>query len=146
MLAGDAGGNDAHFDVVAMIRGVVASFGRSRVSLLLKSRAAAAPRLRRRLSHGYFAGQVATAAHLHEAIVRTEVDDDLADHTGRLLRIMADCGGMGMALGHYPPACTVLAAHAGHLSRQAPTVNRYIDAGLIANHLAGKPGMTRLHH
>jgi hypothetical protein len=88
---------------------------------------------------GYYAGQVATAAHLHEAIARPEVDDDLADHTARLLKIMADCGGMGMTLEHYPPAATVLAAHAGHLSRQTPAANRYIDAATIASHLAGKP-------
>ncbi|MGX4690717.1 hypothetical protein [Streptomyces sp. JNUCC 63] len=91
--------------------------------------------------NGYFAGQVATAAHLHEAIVGTEVDDDLVDHTGRLLKIMADCGGMGMTLEHYPPAPIVLAAHAAHLGRQAPTVDRYVDAAIIVDHLADKaPG------
>jgi hypothetical protein len=88
--------------------------------------------------NGYFAGQVATAAHLHEAIVGTDVDDDLVDHTGRLLKIMADCGGMGMTLQHYPPAPIVLAAHIAHLGRQAPTANRYIDAAVIADHLADK--------
>jgi hypothetical protein len=90
--------------------------------------------------NGYFAGRVATTAHLHEAIVTTQVDvdDDLVDHTGRLLRTMADCGGMGMTLEHYPPAPTVLAAHATHLGRQAPTVNRYVDAAMIADHLAEK--------
>ncbi|MEU7935691.1 hypothetical protein [Micromonospora echinofusca] len=31
--------------------------------------------------NGYFAGQVATAAHLHEAITGSDVDDDLVDHT-----------------------------------------------------------------
>lgn len=89
--------------------------------------------------NGYFAGRVATAAHLHEAITSTEVDDDLIDHTGRLLKTMAHCGGMGMTLEHYPPAPIVLAAHAAHLARQAPTVNRYVDAAVIANHLTVKP-------
>nr|MDT0659119.1 hypothetical protein [Micromonospora sp. DSM 115978] len=88
--------------------------------------------------NGYFAGNVATAAHLHEAIVGTDVDDDLVDHTGRVLRIMADCSGMGLTLGHYPPAPTVLAAHAAHLGRQAPTVTRYTDAAMIADHLSAK--------
>lgn len=88
--------------------------------------------------NGYFAGQVATAAHLHEAIVGTKVDDDLVDHTGRLLKIMAGCSGMGMTLDHYPPAPTVLTAHAAHLGRQAPTVARYVDAAVIADHLADK--------
>ncbi|MEV0394978.1 hypothetical protein [Polymorphospora rubra] len=88
--------------------------------------------------NGYFAGEVATAAHLHEAIVGAEVDDALVDHTGRLLKTMAGCGGMGMTLEEYPPAPIVLAAHAAHLARQAPTVHRYADAAVIADHLAGK--------
>jgi hypothetical protein len=89
--------------------------------------------------NGYFAGQVATAAHLHEAITGTEVDDDLIDHTGRLLKTMADCGGMSTTLEHYPPAPIVLAAHAAHLARQTPTADRYVDAAVIADHLAAKP-------
>ena len=89
--------------------------------------------------NGYFAGRVATAAHLHEAIVDTGVDDDLVDHTGRLMKIMAGCSGMGMTLADYPPAPVDLAAHAGHLAGQAPTVNRYVDAAVIANHLTDKP-------
>ncbi|WP_239134272.1 hypothetical protein [Rugosimonospora africana] len=89
--------------------------------------------------NGYFAGRVATAAHLREAITGAEVDDDLIDHTGRLLKIMANCGGMGMTLEHYPPAPIVLAAHAAHLARQVPTVNRYVNAAIIADHLTDKP-------
>jgi len=89
--------------------------------------------------NGYFAGKIASAAHLHEAITSTDVDDELIDHTGRLLKIMADCGGMGMTLEHYPPAPVVLAAHAAHLARQTPTAQRYVDAAVIADHLAAKP-------
>ena len=89
--------------------------------------------------NGYFAGKVATAAHLHEAITRPDADDDLVDHTGRLLRIMAGCGGMGMTLEHYPPARIVLDAHVAHLGRQTPTVNRYVDAAVIAGQLAQQP-------
>lgn len=88
--------------------------------------------------NGYVAGQVATAAHLHEAITHDDVDDDLVDHTGRLLRTMADCRGMGLTLEHYPPARIVLAAHATHLGRQAPTVTRYLDAAVLADHLTTK--------
>jgi hypothetical protein len=88
--------------------------------------------------NGYFAGKVATAGHLHEAITSAGIDDELVDHTGRLLRIMADCQGMGMALEHCPPAPVVLTAHAAHLSRQAPTVIRYIDAALLVDHLTNK--------
>lgn len=89
--------------------------------------------------NGYFAGQVAIAAHLHEAITGAGIDDDLLDHTGRLLHTMADCQGMGTTLEHYPPAAIVLAAHAAHLGRQTPTADRYLNAAFIAGHLATKP-------
>jgi hypothetical protein len=88
--------------------------------------------------NGYFAGRVATAAHLHEVIVGAEADEELVDHTGRLLKIMTDCDGMGVTLQHYPPASIVLAAHAAHLGQQTPTVNRYLDAAVIADQLAEK--------
>jgi hypothetical protein len=88
--------------------------------------------------NGYFAGQVATSAHLHEAMVAAEVDDDVVDHAGRLLGIMANCEGVGMTLQHYPPAPVVLVAHAHHLGRQAPTADRYVNAAVIADQLAAK--------
>ncbi|WP_158840723.1 hypothetical protein [Saccharothrix deserti] len=84
--------------------------------------------------NGYYAGKVATAAHLHEAIT-AKSDDDLVDHTGRLLLTMADCGGMGMTLEHYPPAHAVVGAHVGHLDRQQPTLRRYLVAATIAHRL-----------
>ncbi|KQR08685.1 hypothetical protein ASF78_20360 [Cellulomonas sp. Leaf334] len=89
--------------------------------------------------NGYFAGQVATAAHLHEAITGADVDDALIDHTGRLLSSMAGREGRGMTLEHYPPAPLVLAAHAAHLAHQTPSVDRYVDAAAIADHLAAEP-------
>lgn len=89
--------------------------------------------------NGYFAGKVATAAHLQEAITAPDADDQLIDHTGRLLRIMADCGGMGMTWQDYPPIRLVLDAHAGHLARQEPSMPRYLDAAFIADRLAQAP-------
>ena len=89
--------------------------------------------------NGYFAGKVATAAHLHEAIASDAADDGLIDHAGRLLRAMADCAGMGMTLAAYPPARAVIAAHAGHLGRQQPTFSRWTTAVILAGHLTG-PG------
>jgi len=86
--------------------------------------------------NGYFAGKVATAAHVHEAITASDADDQVVDHTGRLLRMMASAGGMGVTWKGYPPIQPVLDAHAGHLARQAPAMARYIDAALIADHLA----------
>ncbi|GII33491.1 hypothetical protein [Planotetraspora mira] len=44
-----------------------------------------------------------------------------------------------MTLGHYPPARIVLQAHADHLSRQVPSVNRYVNTAVIADHLTQKP-------
>jgi hypothetical protein len=91
--------------------------------------------------NGYFAGKVATAARLHEAITCDDADDELIDHTGVLLGTMARCGGMSKTLEHYPPAPVVLAAHAGHLARQQPSAGRYFTAAAIAGHLtAGPPG------
>lgn len=49
---------------------------------------------------------------------------------------MAGCDGMGTTLEHYPPAPVVLAAHAAHLAQQAPSGDRYVDAAVIADHLA----------
>ncbi|MCO6009997.1 hypothetical protein NE236_34005 [Actinoallomurus purpureus] len=86
--------------------------------------------------NGYFAGKIATAAHLHEAIIAPDADDELIDHTGRLLRIMADCSGMGMTWEGYPPVRIVLEAYVGHLAGQAPNLKRYLDAARIADHLA----------
>jgi hypothetical protein len=89
------------------------------------------------LLNGYFAGKAATAAHLHEAITGDDADDELIDHTTRLLGFMAGCAGMGMTLGGYPPARAVIAAHARHLGRQHPTFARWAEAALLAGRLAG---------
>ncbi|QFZ17297.1 hypothetical protein [Saccharothrix syringae] len=86
--------------------------------------------------NAYFAGEVATAAHLHHAIT-TGSDDALVDHTGRLLVVLGCASGMGTTLGGYPPARAVVEAHAGHLARQAPTADRFATAVSIASDLAG---------
>jgi hypothetical protein len=74
--------------------------------------------------------------HVHEAITASDADDQVIDHTGRLLRVMASADGMGMTWKGHPPIQPVLDAHVGHLARQAPTMARYIDAALIVDHLA----------
>jgi hypothetical protein len=88
--------------------------------------------------NGYFAGQVATSAHLHEAITAIDPDLELVDHTSRLLMIMTDCGGMGMTLKNYQPACHVLEAHATHAGRLEPTARRYSDITHLADYLHRK--------
>ncbi|MDG6101630.1 hypothetical protein Daura_38790 [Dactylosporangium aurantiacum] len=82
------------------------------------------------------AGAVATAAHLHAAIIADDADDELVDHTAALLRAMADGTGQGLTLADYPPARYVLAAHARHLARQKPTWARYAAAAVIADRIA----------
>jgi hypothetical protein len=89
--------------------------------------------------NGYFAGKVATTAHVHEAITAPDADDQVIDHTGRLLKTMAWSAGMGMTWQNHPPIRHVLDAHAGHLTHQAPSMPRYLDAVLIADHLAQAP-------
>jgi hypothetical protein len=114
-------------------------------ALCLAGGTAARPWLLRRscngeVLNGYFAYKVATAAHLHEAITAPDADDQLIDHTGRLLKIMARYGDMGpWTLAHYPPAHLVADAYVGHLGRQEPTMSRYLDAAFIADHLAQAP-------
>jgi hypothetical protein len=88
--------------------------------------------------NGYFAGKVATAAHLHEAITATDADDGLIDHTGRLLTVMACYEGLGMTLETYPPASIVLRRHAELLQAQTPTVARYITSAVLAYQLANR--------
>jgi hypothetical protein len=74
--------------------------------------------------NGYFAGQVATATHLHEAITRPAPDTELVDHTSCLLIIMSEAEGMGTTLDTYPPTDLVLAAHAEALGTLPLTPTR----------------------
>jgi hypothetical protein len=92
------------------------------------------------LMNGYFAGKVATAAYLHEAITSDDADDELIDQAGRVLLAMANCAGMGITLASYPPARAVIAAHRRHLARQAPTFRRWATTALLAGYLTGSVG------
>jgi hypothetical protein len=82
--------------------------------------------------NGYYAGTVAMATDLHEAIAGAGVDDAVVDHAGQVLKVIAGCEGMGMTLATYPHATEALAAHVGHLGRQEPAAHRYVAAALIA--------------
>jgi hypothetical protein len=88
--------------------------------------------------NGYFAGQVARAARLHEAVAGFGDDAELVDHTTRLLHVMTYGEGMGTSLRRYPDAVTVLEAHARHVVRLRPTVERYFAAASIAQYLSGQ--------
>jgi hypothetical protein len=85
--------------------------------------------------NGYFAGEAARAAGLHQALSGSAVDADLVDHTGRLLDVLTSCQGMGVTLAHYPHAEEVLAAHLRHLKRLGPSPGRYCIAALLARNL-----------
>lgn len=85
--------------------------------------------------NGYFAGKVATAAHLHAAITSDHVDEQLIDHTGRLLEVMTWCDGMGMTLRNYPPAHAVAEAYTRHVSRLPTTPARLRCSTAIAEYL-----------
>ncbi|MDX8030409.1 hypothetical protein SK803_09320 [Lentzea sp. BCCO 10_0856] len=89
--------------------------------------------------NGYFAGEVATAAHLHAAITSDDVDEELIDHTGQLLEIMTWCGGMGMTLQRYPPAGAVVEAYARHVARLPSTVTRLRHRAAIAEYVQAVP-------
>jgi hypothetical protein len=132
------GGSDALLWLAERVTG----WGRVYVveSLCKVGSLAARPWLLRRACDGdylnrYFAGRVATAAHLHEAITAANPDSELVDHTGLLLTIMADSGGTGITLDDYPPAPAVLAAHCEHTGRLEPSVERFVIAAQLAEHL-----------
>ncbi|MEU7470805.1 hypothetical protein AB0A94_20110 [Streptomyces sp. NPDC044984] len=85
--------------------------------------------------NGYFAGKVARAAGLHQALAGSAVDAGIVDHAGRLLDVLTYCQGMGMTLARYPHAEEVLAAHLRHLKRLGPSPSRYCIAALLARNL-----------
>ncbi|MBC3986475.1 hypothetical protein H8N01_28820 [Streptomyces sp. AC536] len=89
--------------------------------------------------NGYFAGEVATVARLHEALADLETDSEMVDHTGRLLHCMSDCDGMGLTLARYPHAKAVLEAHARHVGSLSPTTERYFTIALLTQHLTTEP-------
>ncbi|WP_030859614.1 hypothetical protein [Streptomyces sp. NRRL F-2747] len=85
--------------------------------------------------NGYFTGRVARSAGLHEAVTGPGMDDEMADHTGRLLLVMTYSQGMGTTLSGYPHAEAVLAAHLRHIERSGPSASRYCTAAWLASSL-----------
>ncbi|MFF9351765.1 hypothetical protein [Streptomyces sp. NPDC014734] len=63
------------------------------------------------------------------------MDDEIIDHTGRLLLVMTYSVGMGMTLSLYPHAEAVLAAHLRHLARVEPSAGRYCGAAWLVSSL-----------
>ncbi|BCY10475.1 hypothetical protein [Actinoplanes sp. L3-i22] len=90
--------------------------------------------------NAYFAVQVAIAADLHTALVEGEPDDELLDHTGRLLSCIAGPGGPSSNLADYPAGRPVVDAHARHVARQEPTFERFVNVAQVAQQLSRDPG------
>lgn len=91
---------------------------------------------------GYFAGKVAQAAGLREALAGADVDPETVEHAGRLLHALMWSQGMGTTLSSCPDAEALLAAHLRHLDRLGPTPDRYHLAAVLARDLGddGDPG------
>ncbi|MGW8954379.1 hypothetical protein [Streptomyces sp. NPDC055709] len=89
--------------------------------------------------NGYFAGEVATVARLHEALADLDTDSEMVDHIGRLLHLMSDCEGMGLTLARYPHSRVVLEAYARHVGSLSPTIRRYFTIAVLTQHLTTEP-------
>ncbi|MFE2910929.1 hypothetical protein [Kitasatospora indigofera] len=92
--------------------------------------------------NGYFAGKVAMVARLHEALADLSTDSEMVDHTGLLLQLMSDCGGMGATLAHYPHSAAVLEAHAHHVGSLSPTIERYYGVAWLTHYLTTRSPQT----
>ncbi|MFE2955866.1 hypothetical protein [Nocardia tengchongensis] len=88
--------------------------------------------------NSYFAHQVACAAPVHEAIAVAEVDEEVVDHTGRLLVALVWGTGMGGTLLDYVHAEQVLADYFSHLCRLDPSRSRNYAAQTLCEFLNGE--------
>ncbi|MEV4604760.1 hypothetical protein AB0K15_46355 [Amycolatopsis sp. NPDC049253] len=91
----------------------------------------------------YLAGDLATQAHLHEAIVRADVPDWLVDETGWFLATMTGAHGVGVVLENYPPGDLVAAAHVRHLSSRKTTKERYYTAAATCAYIHQTDALSR---
>ena len=85
--------------------------------------------------NGYFAGKVARATRLHEALSRSTVDAEIVNHAGNLLLALTFSQGMGTTLANCPHADELLAGHLSHLERLGPSPERYYVAALLVRSL-----------
>jgi hypothetical protein len=81
--------------------------------------------------NGYFAGEVATAGHLHALITAADADTELVDHTGRLLMAMIGTG-VGAGPEQYPSGLAIIEAWVRHLERGEPAPQRCYQAADVA--------------
>ncbi|MFE3280794.1 hypothetical protein [Nocardia sp. NPDC059239] len=87
--------------------------------------------------NGYFAHKVAEAAPVHEAIAQPDADEELVDHTGRLLSTLVWSQGMSGTIWDYDHAEQVLAEYLSHVTRLAPNLSRVGSLWTLARFLDG---------
>ena len=85
--------------------------------------------------NAYYAGKVAATAPVHEAITDPSADEEVVDHTGRMLHVLTYAGGMGGTLATYPHAKEVLRQYVRHAARLEPSVQRYLTARVLMDNL-----------
>ena len=90
--------------------------------------------------NAYYAGKVATTAPVHEVIAGRSPDEEVIDHTGRLLLVLTYAHGMGGSLDTYAHARQVLLQYAHHAARLEPSAERYFTARILAEDLDAGSG------
>ncbi|PPK93373.1 hypothetical protein CLV92_1101 [Kineococcus xinjiangensis] len=89
----------------------------------------------------YFAGKVAVAARLHEAMTDSALDGELIDHTGQLLAVMTRAANTGLTLKHYEHGQTVVRAHVRAATQRPPAAKRHLHAAMIAEYLGDEDAL-----
>ncbi|MFG2823362.1 hypothetical protein ACGFX4_28540 [Kitasatospora sp. NPDC048365] len=89
---------------------------------------------------GYFAAGTVVAASVDRAIADPHADSEVVDQTGRLLRAMTACHGMGVTLAALDTAPELLAHYTAQVSRLTPTTDRYRSVFELAAYLADPDG------
>ncbi|QVI19652.1 hypothetical protein KHQ06_25230 [Nocardia tengchongensis] len=87
--------------------------------------------------NGYFAYKVVCATPVHEAIALPELDEQIVDHTGRLLVALVWSLGMGGTLLDYDHAEQVLADYLSQLCRLEPSRSRNYAVQTLSEFLDG---------
>jgi len=90
--------------------------------------------------NAYYASKVAATAPVHQAIADPSADEEVVDHTGRMLHVLTYAGGMGGTLATYPHAKEVLRRYVRHAARLEPNVQRYVTARVLIENLTAGSG------
>ena len=94
--------------------------------------------------NAYYASDVAATAPVHEAIADPSADDEVIDHTGRLLHVLTYADGMGGTLATYPHAREVLRQYVRHAARLEPSEQRYVTFRVLIDSLTAGSGASTI--